>query len=262
MSMLVQNMQYIKKRIAQGERLDGRGFLEFRDITVENGIISKAEASARVHIGKTDVVVGVKIDTGTPFPDSPDDGIIMCGAEFSSIASPDFENGPPGIDSIELSRVIDRGIRESHLISTEKLCITPGEKVWMVFIDIHILNDAGNLLDAAGLAALIALKNAKMPKYDSKTECVIHDESDGNLPLSDVSPVPVTLYKINGEFLLDPSWEEKAVSDCQITVTTTKDGNITAMQKSESGTMSDKEVMKAIDLSVKEGAKLRKKLKL
>ena len=35
----------------------------------------------------------------------------------------------------------------------ESLCIVPGEKVWGVMIDIHVLSDQGNF-DACGLAAI------------------------------------------------------------------------------------------------------------
>ena len=55
---------------------------------------------------------------------------------------------------IELSRVVDRGIRESGCIDMESLCIVPGEKVWGVMIDIHVLSDQGNIFDACGLAAI------------------------------------------------------------------------------------------------------------
>ena len=80
-------------------------------------------------------------------------------AEFVPLASPDFESGPPREDAIELARVVDRGVRESQVIQLEKLCITPGEKVWLVFIDIHILDYDGNLFDAASLACSCCIIN-------------------------------------------------------------------------------------------------------
>ncbi|MEK7831904.1 MAG: hypothetical protein AAB401_12500, partial [Acidobacteriota bacterium] len=47
---------------------------------------------------------------------------------------------------IELARVVDRGLRESHCIDLDKLVIKPGEKVFTVFVDIHILDHQGNLI--------------------------------------------------------------------------------------------------------------------
>ena len=74
-----------------------------------------------------------------------------------------YEPGPPSPESIELGRVVDRGIRESGCIDMESLCIVPGEKVWGVMIDIHVMSDQGNIFDACGLAAIAALRTAVVP---------------------------------------------------------------------------------------------------
>ena len=95
-------------------RLDGRKLTEYRKpITVEYGVVKTAEGSARVKIGETDVMVGVKLEVGEPYPDTPNEGTIIVGAELLALSNPEFEPGPPGIQAIELARVVDRGIRES-----------------------------------------------------------------------------------------------------------------------------------------------------
>ena len=142
---------YIIKLAKSGKRADDRKFDEFRKIEIETDIIKKAEGSAKVRIGNTQVIAGIKMDVGEPYPDTPDSGVMTTAAELIPMASPDFESGPPDEESIELARVVDRGIRESEVIDVDKLCIVPGEKVWMVFIDIHILDYDGNLFDAAAL---------------------------------------------------------------------------------------------------------------
>ena len=45
----------------------------------------------------------------------------------------------------EGKRADGRGIRESRMIDFEALCIEEGERVWMVYIDLHILDNDGNL---------------------------------------------------------------------------------------------------------------------
>ena len=160
----------IKKYLSEGKRFDDRKPEDFREIIIETGVSKNAEGSARVKIGKTEVIVGVKMDIGVPYSDSPDKGNMMVTAELLPLSSPRFENGPPKFPAIELARVIDRGIRESKFIELDKLCIKKGEKVWTVFIDIYSINDDGNLLDAAGIGAISALKNAKMTKYDEKKD--------------------------------------------------------------------------------------------
>src|SRR3990172_5444057 len=144
----------IRKLAGSDKRIDHRKFNQYRDISVETNVITSAEGSARVRIGNTEVIAGIKIDVGTPFKDTPDEGVLMVAGEFVPLASEDFESGPPGEDAIELSRVVDRAIRESKCVDFEKLCIKEGEKVWMIYVDIDVIDDCGNLIDACSLAAL------------------------------------------------------------------------------------------------------------
>ena len=163
----------IVQSISDGKRLDGRGLTDYREVQLEAGIIGSAEGSARVRLGKTEVLVGIKIEVGAPFSDIPNEGVLTVNAELVPLASPTFETGPPGKEAIELARVVDRGIRESKAIALEKLCAIPKKKVFIVFIDIYVLNHDGNLIDASALAALAALLNTKMVKYQVK---------DGEIP--------------------------------------------------------------------------------
>jgi exosome complex component RRP42 len=112
---------YLCKLAEQGKRMDGRRFDEYRPISIETNVINKAEGSARVRIGNTQVLTGIKLDVGEPYPDSPDSGVLTTSAELVPLASPDFEAGPPGGAAIELARVVDRGVRESQVVQLDKL---------------------------------------------------------------------------------------------------------------------------------------------
>ena len=68
-------LKQITQLIEKGKRLDVRGLLDYRDIKVEQGVIEKAEGSAKVFLGKTEILVGVKVETGEPFPDTPNEGV-------------------------------------------------------------------------------------------------------------------------------------------------------------------------------------------
>jgi exosome complex component RRP42 len=256
--MIIQK-QFISGLALRKARIDKRAQEEFRDISVETGVIAKAEGSARVKLGKTEVIAGVKMDVGTPFADRPDEGVLMVGAEFSPIASPDFEKGPPAEGAIELARVVDRGIRESKAIELKKLCIKEKEKCWMVFIDIHIINHAGNLIDAAGLAAIAALHNVKMPEYDEEAGKVNYEKKHKKLPIK-FKPVPITVFRMADSLFLDPDLEEEDVMSVCLTVTTKDDGGIVALQKGGPGSFSQQEIEKAFELSLKKGAEIRKLL--
>jgi exosome complex component RRP42 len=241
---------YLAKLAEQGKRVDERKFDEYRKIEIEPGIVSKAEGSARVKIGNTQVMVGVKMDAGEPYSDSPDSGVLTTAAELIPLASPDFEAGPPRADAIELARVVDRGIRESGVIEVDKLCIEPGEKVWIVFIDIHILDYDGNLFDAASLAALAALLTAKVPAERFELG------KDYPLPLKD-PPVSCTSVKYNSVVVLDPSLDEEEIAEARLTVATDKNGDIRAMQKGLSGSFTREEIKKVIKASVDNGREIR-----
>lgn len=244
---------YIYSLASQGDRADGRKFDEYRTISVETGVINKAEGSARVKIGDSMVVVGIKVQPGEPFPDTPDTGVIITNLELVPLASPTFESGPPREEAIELARVVDRGVRESGAIDLSKLCIESGQKVWMVFIDVHVLDHDGNLMDAASLGAIAALRTTKIPNAKFGLG------EDAMLPLNDV-PIGVTAINLGGAILLDPSLDEESVAPCKLTVITNKEGAISGMQKSGVGTLTPDQINHIIRLAKDKAKVLRETL--
>lgn len=247
----------IAQLIARGKRLDGRSLTDYREIQLETGLIEKAEGSARVRLGKTEVLVGVKIETGEPFPDIPNEGVLTVNAELVPLASPTFEAGPPDENSIELARVVDRGIRESKAIDMSKLCIEPGKKVFVVFVDVYVLNHDGNLIDASALAALAALLNTKMFNYEVKEGEVKIKPGYTQLPMQNY-PIAVTFGKINDKLVVDPWLEEEQVMDARLTITIEKEGRICALQKGGEGYFTVEQILKATEIAQKKAWELRK----
>ncbi len=244
---------YISKLLSKGMRADGRRFDELRQLTVETNFIGSAEGSARVNLGNTQVVVGVKLILGEPFPDTPNSGVLTTNAELIPMASESFEGGPPDQESIEVARVIDRGIREGRAVDLEKLCMEPGKEVWILFLDVHVLDYDGNLFDAANIGALAALKSATVPaKKAGKGE-------DYPLPLKH-EPVSVTAVKIDGKLLVDPTHDEERVAEARLTAATIENGNLCAMQKGLEGAFTLDEVFKVVDISRRIGAEVRSKI--
>jgi exosome complex component RRP42 len=262
MSSLVTKVR--QRQIAQiietGKRLDGRSLTDFREFKIEQGVIEKAEGSARIWLGNTQILVGVKVETGEPFPDTPNEGVMTVNAELVPLASPNFEPGPPDENSIELARIVDRGIRESKTIDNEKLCIEPGKKVFVVFVDVYVLNHDGNLIDASALAAVSALLNTKMPNYEIKDGEVKTKQGYSPLPLKS-HPITITIGKINDKLLVDPGAEEEQVMDARITMAVNDEGNICAIQKGLSGYFTPQQLIEASKLAREKAAELRKKLK-
>jgi exosome complex component RRP42 len=249
----------IAQLISKGKRLDDRGLTDYREIKVEQGIIERAEGSARVLLGKTEVMVGTKIETGQPFPDTPNEGVLTVNAELVPLASPTFEPGPPDENSIELARIVDRGIRESKAIDLEKLCIEPGKKVFVVFVDVYVLNHDGNLIDASALAALAALLNTKMPNYEIEEGEVKIKPGYTQLPIRR-HPITATFAKINDRLVVDPWLEEEQIMDARLSIAIDDEGNICAIQKGGSGYFSPKQVMEATKIAKEKIEEIRKKM--
>ena len=249
---------YASNLLLSDKRINNRKLNEFREIEIKQGIIDKAEGSAIVKLGKTKVIAGVKIETGTPFPDTPDEGMLVVNAEFTPLSSPDFESGPPGEDATELARVVDRGIRESKCIDLKKLCKTSGEMVLCVYVDIHIINHDGNLIDCAALASLAALLDTKIPRI--KDDRIVRGEAEKDLPVL-YKPIEVTVCKVDDKFILDPMFEEEAIIDSKLTVCVRDDEKICALQKQGVKELTVDDIKKMIEIAIDKSKELRKLFK-
>jgi exosome complex component RRP42 len=245
--------------ISKGKRIDDRTLESYRPIEIQVGIIEKANGSAQVHLGKSKVLAGIKIEIGEPFPDTPEEGVLTVNAELVPLASPSFEAGPPSEAAIELSRVVDRGIRESKAIDLKSLVIQKGKKVQVVYVDVYILDHDGNLIDAASMAALAALVNAKVAKMEVKGDDVVVKGAQHQLPINNY-PVAVTFAKIDKTIVVDPCLQEEQVMNARFTVTIDKNGNICAMQKGGLSGFTPDEVRKAVHLAVEKAAENRARI--
>ncbi len=248
--------EYVNELLLSDKRIDGRGLLDFRKLSIKTGIMPHAEGSALVELGNTRVIAGVKIDIGEPLRDKPDEGALMTGAELLPMASPKYEAGPPSPESVEFARVVDRGIRSAELVDMQSLFIEK-EKVWMVFIDMYVMNADGNLFDAGSLASVAALLSARMPKLEG--EEIIRT---GNLHKLKTNGIVTscTFGKIGDKLLLDTNGNEEEYASTRLTVAN-DEKYIRAMQKGLSGDMSIKEIQEMIDISADKSKELRSAIK-
>jgi len=243
---------FIFNLLLKGERVDGRTFDQYREISIQRDVIRKAEGSALVKLGSSQVLVGVKMQPGEPFQDTPNKGVIITNAELVPLASPSFEPGPPNEMGIELARVVDRGVRESKAVDLEALCIVPGKQVWIIFIDVHILDDCGNILDAASLGAIAALLSTKVPasRYGLG--------EDYNLPIRDI-PIATTAIEFNDVLMFDPGVDEEAIANTRLTIISTMNGNICGSQKSGPGMLKPEQIYRIIDIACEKAKEIREK---
>jgi len=245
--------------LSRGKRLDGRDFSEMRQLVIETDVIKKANGSARVKLGDSEVIAGVKVETGEPFEGLEDKGALIVSAEVLPTASPHIEPGPPDEEVVELARVVDRGVRESEMIDLEKLVLVPGKIVYTIFVDCSVLNTDGNLFDATSYATVAALLTSKLPIFEMQDEKVIDTGNIQPMPARAV-PVSITSARIGDYILTDPSAEEEACMDSRITLTTTDEG-FCATQKGHTGSFTPEQIKKAAEAATIKGKEVRARLK-
>ena len=138
---------------------------------------------------------------------------------------------PPGPDVIELARVVDRGIRESHMVDVSQLVIEKDKSVVGVFADNVVVDYDGNLFDACSYATTAALLTAKTPKWNMVDDVpTLVEGEESPVPVTTI-PVSVTMGKLGDVIIVDPDGDEWDCMDARITVTSDSDGNICALQK-------------------------------
>jgi len=245
--------------LSRGKRLDGRDFNEQRPLEIEVNVIKKANGSARVKLGDSEVIAGVKVETGEPFEGLENKGALIVSAEVLPTASPHAEPGPPDEEVIELARVVDRGIRESEMIDLEKLVLVPGKIVYTIFVDCSVTNADGNLFDATSYAVVTSLLTAKLPILEMQEGKVVDTGKTQPMPVTTV-PVSITAARIGDYVLLDPSSEEEGCMDARITIDTADEG-FCAIQKGSTGSFTVEQLKKAAETARIKGEEVRARLK-
>ena len=131
------------------------------------------------------------------------------------------------------------------------LCIIPGEKVWGVMIDIHVLSDGGNIFDACGLAAIAALRTAIVPaeRFDVGED----------YPLSvSGTPIMASFTRVGGRYIYDPCEEEELGGDERIHITIGDEGHLHSLQKGLRGVFTPAEFAEIFEVAQSKCAELRK----
>jgi exosome complex component RRP42 len=243
----------VKNLLQNNERIDRRGMLDYRPIEITKNYIDTGEGSALVKLGETKALSVIKFDVVEPFSDKPNEGVISTNSEMLSLSSERFESGPPGEKSIELARVVDRGIRSAEIIDTKDMNLGDG-KVLGLFIDLYLLDYDGNYLDASALATMAALRNTMVPTYEDGV--LIRDNMKKKLKLKgDV--FMNTFVKIDDKILLDPILDEEVSMDCRLSVGI-YENNICSLQKNGRGEIKRNEFEYMIDASLEKYKELKK----
>lgn len=245
----------IKQALADGVRMDGRQLNETRNMNLrfkqffsafslnlfENVFSSSSHCD--VSLGDTEVMARVTCESVAPFQDRPNEGFLHIVTNLNPIASADFEIGSKDPASMRVSSLVELAVRESGAVDLEALCISSGELVWKIHVEVSVLNNGGNLTDACSLAAIGALSRFKRPEvgfkktFSEKAKLQI-------IPYEDAEPVPISiihwpvcitfgLVADSGKIhiLLDTTQEEDKILDGSICVVMNEHGEICAIEK-------------------------------
>jgi exosome complex RNA-binding protein Rrp42 (RNase PH superfamily) len=262
---------FLRQALLIGSRLDGRNLLDYRGVDIS---LSRSEisSSAEVIIGNTRVSCSVRGDITVPYPDRPTEGIIQINSEISVKAE------SCGVSNSELSRLLERAIKETDAIDTESLCIIGGEKVWMIAIEVRIFDYDGNIIDAAMLGCMSALRGFRKPEVtitshrtkDSNNDSHKNMITDINNSLSTIKihnsdecdPLPLALhhtplsitfgiYKDTKIIIIsDPSARENISMDGSLTFSINGHGELCAIHKTGEVSIPPYIIMKAANLAI------------
>ncbi|KAK9698295.1 hypothetical protein RND81_08G094400 [Saponaria officinalis] len=234
--MTVNEQEFIKTALLSGIRVGGRGLMDYRDLIIE---IGGEDGYSYVQLGQTHVMGFVTGQLVKPFRDRQNEGLLAIYTEFSPMADLTFEDGRPGESAVELGRIIDRGLRESRAVDTESLCVLAGKLVWSIRVDLHILDNGGNLVDAANIAALAALMTFQRPECtlggEDGLDVIVHSPEEREpLPLIvHHLPIAVTFAFITDDNIavIDPTYYEEALMNGRMVVTVNANQDVCAIQK-------------------------------
>ncbi|XP_052187276.1 exosome complex component RRP45A-like isoform X2 [Diospyros lotus] len=264
--LTINEKKFIVSALLSDLRIDGRRPFDYRRLNIK---FSREDGSSEVQLGQTHVMGFVTSQLVQPYRDRPNEGSLSIFTEFSPMADPSFEAGRPGEYAVELGRIIDRGLRESRAVDMESLCVIAGKLVWAIRIDLHILDNGGNLIDAANIAALAALLTFRRPECtlggEDGQEVIVHPPEEREpLPLIiHHLPVAVSFGFFSNEniVVVDPSHDEEAVMKGRMTVTLNINGDVCSIQKPGGIGVMHSAIMQCLRIASVKAADITSKIK-
>jgi len=172
--------------------------------------------------------------------------------------------GSPSEEEVTITRMLDKVLRRSDAVDKESLCILAGQRVWHLRLTVHCLADAGNMLDCACLAGIVALKHFRRPDVE-----VIGDEVTIHAP-SERAPVPLSIHHtpfcLTFAFfpdpsippILDPTQLEQRLSAGLLSIALNAQREICVLQKAGGVPLAPDEILHIVNVAVVRAQELDK----
>ncbi|KAG6849425.1 hypothetical protein H0H93_008573 [Arthromyces matolae] len=172
------------------------------------------------------------------------------------MASSDYDSSRPSDEEVTITRMLDKVLKRSDAVDKESLCILAGQRVWHIRLTLHFLADAGNMLDCACLAGMVALKHFRRPDVEVVGDDVtIHDPTER-------APIPLAIHHTPFCFsfaffsdpeinpVIDPSQLEQRLSAGLLSVALNAQRELCVLQKLGGVPLESDEVLKIINIAV------------
>ena len=152
-----------------------------------------------LRVGQTKVVTQSTLKMVSPKPGKPNEGDLKITLDFGSLNhSAEYAQQTNTLSEmrIEISSFIDKVLKQSRTTDREGLCIIQGKLAWNLTVELSLLNDDGNLIDAFFLGAVLALKNTRLPEVSMKGDNVMVSNTKHNYINVHHLPICSTFYFI------------------------------------------------------------------
>lgn len=230
--------------VAGGLRVDGRQRTGGRRARISLGAVW---GEAEVTLDRTRAMSSTTVEAVAPSIGRPNEGTVLISVDLSPASSEAAardaggQRGAMAERAAELRTTVERLLHESRAIDTEALCIVAGVKVWAVHVSVDLLDDDGNAVDAAVLAATAALLHARHPDVTVSGRDVVVHSLDEREPI----PLPVHHVPVASTFalfpasdpmepdavVLDPTRREEFASSGALTLAFNAQGEVCAVFK-------------------------------
>lgn len=247
----VAERKFVEDGLTQDLRLDGRARLDLRPLHIQPSMIPQASGSARVKMGGTDVIVGVKVEIGIPLASAPTSGRLVFGVDVSATASLAFQGRGGEELSVELTHALTQCFGGSATgagaaFPPGELGIIPGRTCWVVYVDGLVLSADGAILDVLAIAAKAALADTRVPLVavtgsnqsgeEDTLDFEVEDDPSKALQLPQQSvPVILTLRQCGKEYYVDATSSEEALMHPGMSVAVNSKGLVCGMLKTGVG---------------------------
>lgn len=256
---------YYARFLEAGIRPDGRALDQPRAASLALGAVRSAAGSASARVGGTFALAGVTCEPLLLAAGAADEGELLVRFEAPAISGLRARAlSAPGAASVAagVEAQLQAALARTRVLPPSALTICARRAAWRLTVDVYCLDYAGNVADAAHLAALAALAHTRLPPahFDAKAgrvllgvEAEAAAADGGGAPhgrprLELLSrPVPLSFARVLGRTLADPSDAEEALADGGLlTVLVDEAARVAAVHKPGGAPLADAQLLACV----------------